>query len=439
MMNPEFRRNLWLSFSVQRLLAMPVLLGLIFLAIGLSDHYPVGAADALYFAATILFMFVVWLWGARNANSAIVDELRDKTWDQQRMSALAPWTMTWGKLFGSTAFNWYGGAICLAIAIPSAIVGEQPFWLSDLPTLTAVALMLHAALIALNLHSAQLEMQLIQRGGLGWLAIIFAFPAFSFFLNTSRQPHPISWWDMDLENSLFLLGSALLFAACAIFAAWRVMCNALQVRTMPWAWPLFAVILSIYFAGIGELATDLPLFALGYVGLFIATVMTYATLLTEPASLLIWNRLRVRQQSGDWRGWLEHLPIWPTTMLLAFCFALLATAAQPQFIYRLPHLPILHEPLAAAFMLLRDASIVLFFSFARTAKRATTVAVLYLAVIDALLPILFKAGGLDALSYLLLPVGGAHGAGTSVLVMACHAAIALALVAWRLRKQAAPA
>ena len=38
MSNPEFKRNLWLSFSTHRLIAMPALLALTFLAISLSDQ-----------------------------------------------------------------------------------------------------------------------------------------------------------------------------------------------------------------------------------------------------------------------------------------------------------------------------------------------------------------------------------------------------------------
>ena len=101
MINPEFKRNLWLSFSTHRLIGMPAFLTLIFMTIALAD-FRSEIASSLYVSSISAFIFIVWLWGARNANSTIVDELRDKTWDQQRMSSLDPWTMTWGKLFCST-------------------------------------------------------------------------------------------------------------------------------------------------------------------------------------------------------------------------------------------------------------------------------------------------------------------------------------------------
>ena len=47
----------------------------------------------------------------------MVGEIRDRTWDGQRLSSLGAGTMIWGKLFGSTIFNWFGGAICLAVIL----------------------------------------------------------------------------------------------------------------------------------------------------------------------------------------------------------------------------------------------------------------------------------------------------------------------------------
>ncbi len=434
MMNPEFKRNLWLSFSTHKLIAMPVLLGLSALAIAMSNKFSDKIAGELYTAAVSMFIFIVWLWGARNANLSIVDELRDKTWDQQRMSALSPWSMTWGKLLGSTSFNWYGGALCLAVAIPAAIFGGSNFWMIDIPALAVAGLMLHAALIALNLHTGQIEMQLIQRGGLGWIAIIFTLVTFEVVSRTVAHDNDITWWGTGTSGRLFLLYSVMLFGFCAVFAAWRVVSNALQVRTIPWAWPLFGVILTFYFAGLSDSAIEHPLFFISHIGLAVTVTMTYATLFSEPARLPDWNMLRLRQQRKDWRGWLHHLPLWPTTLLLAFIFAgltmvpdtLTANGFDPIFS------PFLRLPFAL--MLLRDACIVLFFSFAPRTRRPLAVALLYLTVLDALLPFLFKVAGLDALSYFSLPVGDHYGAPVSVMVMATQAMVALGLVAWRLQK-----
>lgn len=433
MSNPEFKRNLWLSFSTHRLIGMPALLALTFLAIGLADHQD-KAAENIYTAAISLFIFIVWLWGARNANATIVDELRDKTWDQQRMSALDPWVMTWGKLFGSTSFNWYGGLICLPVAVVAGISADKPDIFVTVLSLCAVGVMLHAALIVLNLHTSQFESRIIQRGGMGWLMIVFVFmfmPAF-----TVNQTKLISWWGMDIARPLFWLDSALLFAACATFAAWRVVSNALQVRTQPWAWPAFACILAFYLAGfvqdVGDMDRIQPLWL---VGLFVSVGMTYAAMFSEPSTLLRWRKLRLLQSKEDWRGWLENLPLWPTTLALSFLFAFLVVLTAHDMHTghgRMDFLQPQHA-ITLALMLLRDACVLLFFSFAANSKRSLATAILYLAVLNMLLPFLAGVAGLDALRYFFLPFQEANDPWSSVLVMTIHTGIAIALVNWRLR------
>ena len=112
-MNPELKRNLWLEFSLHRLVAMPAVLGLIFLGAALGTHpvSDVGVATT----GLILFVGLTGVWGARRAAESVTEEFHSKTWDGQRMSAIGPWAMTWGKLAGSTSFAWYGALLCLAV------------------------------------------------------------------------------------------------------------------------------------------------------------------------------------------------------------------------------------------------------------------------------------------------------------------------------------
>ena len=430
MSNPEFERNLWLSFSKHRLIGMPSLLALTFLAIAFADSQNEIAGN-LYAASVALFVFIVWLWGARNANSSVVDELREKTWDQQRMSALDPWTMTWGKLFGSTSFNWYGGLMCLSVIAVTGVIAGKPDVVPTLLTLCAFGVMLHAALIALNLHTSQFESRIVQRGGLGWLVIILVFiflPAFAI-----RRTDTIIWWGLEASHAQFWLASSLLFAACATFAAWRVMSNALRVRTLPWAWPAFACILSVYLTGfIPDVNSMEPLFV---TGLFVSVTMSYVAMFTEPNNLLRWRKLRLLQEKEDWRGWLEHLPLWPTTLVLSFLFAFLVVLTANSINAEAVRMDFLHpqHALTIALMLLRDACILLFFAFSSNSKRAVGAAMLYLVVLNLLLPFLADVAGLDLLRYFFLPFEGDYDPWSSVLVMTIHTGIAFGLVNWRLR------
>ena len=118
-MNPELRRNLWLEVSMHRLIAMPAVLGMGFLVVASINDLP-WQQRVSWAALTVYFVLTLY-WGTRLAADAISDEVRGKTWDLQRMSALGPWYMTWGKLFGATVFAWYGETRLLQIEQTAAI------------------------------------------------------------------------------------------------------------------------------------------------------------------------------------------------------------------------------------------------------------------------------------------------------------------------------
>jgi len=432
MYNPEFKRNLWCEFPGHRLLAMPVMLGLIFLTASLADNNRM--AEYLYRTATVLFVFIVWFWGARNANNAISDEIRDQTWDQQRLSALTPWTMTWGKLCGATSYNWYGGLICLAVATLAGLASQGAASLVTLGALVASGVLIHAAILTLSLHFSRQPTTMPKKSGIGWLAIVLIFALFSNMANKGANPQ-LSWWNLAIDRETFWLASSLFFAAAAVFAAWRVMSNALQVRTRPWAWPLFSLLLALYLAGIGDATGQPQLTILPTIALLVAMVMTYAALLSEPTGPLELRRLRLRQESGDWRGWLEHLPLWPTTLALAFVYALLATMSELPLPAALNSKDVLtgFAPLALALMLLRDCCLLLFFAFAPQPGRPTWTTLLALGALDFLLPFSAKAAGMAQLAWFILPVGEGN-PWAAVMVMTVQAGVALGLLSWRWRR-----
>jgi hypothetical protein len=212
------------------------------------------------------------------------------------------------------------------------------------------------------------------------------------------------------------------------------MSNALQVRTTPWAWPLFACLLAAYIAGSGDRATLHNFFR---IGAFVSAAMTYAALFSEPNGIPVWQRVLLRMQKRDWRGMLEHLPIWATTLLLTFAFAAVSAiqqAGMSQFPYSSDIQPLDALLPAIAFTVLRDSCVLLFFAFSGNTRRVETTALLYLVIINGLLPFLAGVMNLDALKYFLLPIDPPHPV-WSTAIMALHAAIALALVVWRWRVQ----
>ncbi len=408
-MNPEFKRNLWLSFSMPRLIGMPAILALIFLAVGMNTEL-----SKLGSTATALFMGIVWLWGTKNAAASIGDEQRDHTWDQQRMSALSPWEMTWGKLFGATLFNWYGGALCLLLLLVAELPASPSDAISKALALIAIGLLLHGTALVINLQLGQSDLAQNRRGSFN---LLLAIPAFFMMPSLFEMSDtPITWWGIPFLPLQFQLLAGSFFAFCSVFAAWRLMQNALQVRTRPWAWPLFAFLLTVFFAGFKH---D----QLAMLGLIICSVMTYAMLFAEPNGFTVWQRVITRIQSQNWHGALINLPLWPTTLVLSCVFALLAgSQGTGDFADS--------TPISISLILLRDSAICLFLALNSNSKRVLASSLLYLAIINGLLPFLAHSSGLESLASILMPIGHTS-AIASILISAIHAAIAICLLIWR--------
>ncbi|WP_211452701.1 hypothetical protein [Collimonas antrihumi] len=429
MINPEFKRNLWLQFSLHRLIAMPAILGLIFFTLSIaSNNFPDGLPlDSI---ALILFGGIVCLWGTRSASSAVIDEIRDKTWDQQRMSALNPWTMTWGKLFGATAFNWYGGLLCLLAFVIAALTREDAMTFTSGLTLVALGILMHAATIALNLHLMRSDIRAVQRGGIAWAVVLMVF-LFAPRLRSGIDAS-VLWWGQPFAYSVFLLASTVFFAAFAVFAAWRSMSSALQITTIPWAWPLACCLLAAYVAGFTDGA------GLLWIALLFAMAMTYAALFSEENDIALWQRVTARAKAGNWHGLFRNLPIWPTTLVLSFCFALLLQFSNGEDLpFKLPATiaSLSFLALTLALMLLRDCCVYLFFAFSGKSKRVGATTILYLALINGLLPFLSKMMGLKSLSIFFMPLHIGNG-WVMLGIAALHALLALALLGWRWRQQA---
>ena len=89
-MNPELRRMFWLEVSLQRLWLIPAVI------LGTALLLRQSGAGPAFVHGLAMFGFVVLtvIWGARQAANAVLDEVREHTWEIQRMSALSPWSMT---------------------------------------------------------------------------------------------------------------------------------------------------------------------------------------------------------------------------------------------------------------------------------------------------------------------------------------------------------
>lgn len=337
-MNPELQRNLWLELSPRRVIMMSVVVGLILFAAGLAGGEG-GAAKA----AEYLFYIIVVVWGTRNAAQSVVGEIRDRTWDSQRLSAMAPFPMTWGKLFGSTAFTWFGGAICLVVLVYHAFATNGAVAaLLDLGYFLSIGLMaqtvaLFASLLAVRRRSthSRLDVFLYWIAGLAaaiWVHSVWqtANPGGAFGLGGEAGLETIMWWGQSIAARVFYLSSLVAFFAWALVGCYRLMRLELHEENGPLVWLGFCVFMALYMAGfdLGERNRLLPA-AVDVVSMRLALAMltlgalTYVAIFAERKDRVLYRWLGDALKRGHLGAALMRLQAWMVAYIATVIVAVL--------------------------------------------------------------------------------------------------------------------
>jgi hypothetical protein len=408
-MNPEFERNLYLEFSVARLIGMPLSLMVIFAFAYLINSQEFGEDVAT--AAITLYVFIVLFWGSRQAAESIFDELRNRTWDIQKTSAISPWSLTWGKLFGSTLFNWYGGIICLlvyAIATPKAETLFSVVFYAIGGGLLAQSLCLLVSLFALRKKQGF-------NSSLSYLFVLFLlFFASGMITGIEHNPSEVIHW-FYFETTLRNFGLTSLVLACGwtLTGIYRLLTQELQIRTLPWVWMLFIAFLIIYTQGLiighsydtrHEHIIDHDLSNPSYLALsafVICTVLTYSLIFIDDNNPMLLRRLWIYSQEEKWQRFLEEVPCWiislvlaaPACLYLALSFPAETTDENLHF-----------YPIPIFLLIIRDIGIILFFNYAPNPKRALSLSLLYLTFLYWVIPVIFVEAGTQMIAALFLPI-----------------------------------
>jgi hypothetical protein len=452
MINPEFQRNLWLEFSPQRLVVFPIALGALF-ALAFVWNWRIDGA-MLGRLSLWAFVVIAFLWGTRRAAASLCDEVRGRTWDDQRLTAIGAWSMSWGKILGATAFTWYGGLICLAVLVfARALDGSLLLGFAEAVKLAATALLAQAmallySLIILRKSETRKRVSASLAQGLA-LATILPLSGNELFVFLAGTPYGrIDWFGWTIGLSNFELFTRLAFMVWAFLGAYRLMRSELQYKTMPWAWPAFVLFLIAFFEGLIstrlERTQDLALFWSLTAALLLALLSLYVAVFAAPKHASAQHDLLQAVQNGDVAEALRRLPIWVPSLAIMMVFGLGAVLAAPAGEIR--GIPLGHTRPVAGLALpdpgtwivtvmlfvLRDTLFLLFLNLGRWQRRADLAGFFYLLLLYGLCPPLaFAIFGYGGLSF-FVPAPMLDGLRAMLPVLLELALVALLLI-WRLR------
>lgn len=432
-MNPELRRHLWTDLGLHARIIVPLVLGA--LAASVLAGGSQRALEHLADGAATLFVVLTIGWGSMRAFNSVTEEVRDRTWDFQRMAAISPASMALGKVFGAPILPWYVGLWCLAAYAVAGLLAGLPRVGSTLVMLWGSAVLLHALGVAASAVSARIGMgersrRLVLLAAL--LGVVVGLPLVPVIVDLrSAQDQFIPWWGWQLPAHGFTAASVLAFAGWALLAAWRAMAREFREPLRHGPSLLFALFCGLWIAGLARstLGTAQALSVVLGSASAVLVLLAYLGVPLDP-----WTHVRMAR----WRrsqGPSRRLPGWaldaPAAALLAGTGLVLASAAGGELRQQLL------LACALALMVLRDAALVACLTLSRTLRNPVGRAGFYILIADLLLPLLLTTMGLRGAAAVVFPLWGfGDGPAMATGLMAAQAASAVALLAWRLRRAA---
>ncbi|MGE3936390.1 MAG: hypothetical protein AB7F67_24215 [Rhodospirillaceae bacterium] len=325
-MNPELQRNLWLTITPRRLVLDGLLIAVVLL---LSVGLPAGLREGrMLDHARYLYLFFAVLLASRDAAVCIVAEIRDRTWDQQRLSALGAWSMLWGKLVGATASRWLAALICLA-AIVAVSPRDTALRLHELVLIALVAQVaaLLASLIGIRRRAARSRMEAYLYQGVGLAAAV----GFMLQWPSTYTDEWSIWWGWRIGIFWLATASAVAAIGWAIVGCHRLLRRELLMQNAPYVWLGFLAFVAVYAAG-WEIESNRAAFRLLLATASLAAV-TYVAIVLDAHDAVHYRRVAALWRAGATGDAMRLLPTWVTAFAataIGWMALLVAIATTPE-------------------------------------------------------------------------------------------------------------
>lgn len=399
-MNPELQRNFYLEFSNARLIGMPAFLAVIFSLTYLMDGDTLGKITA--FVAMALFIVIVLFWGTKQVTESVFEELRSNTWDIQRTSAISPWSLAWGKLLGSTLFTWYGGLLCLLV-----------YGLSESSSETVVLTLIFNIIAGILCQSLSLLVSFFSfqykpninssfSAIFSLLLLVYIIPL--MFDVKEDFYESILWFGTHYNQAYFISISLIVASMWAMTGIYRLLSEELQIRSTPWVWVLFVCSVIIYLTGMinidAQLAEQGFWLNLMRVGFVLCMMMSYLLLFINQNSPLQLRKLYLYGNQKQWLKVWQEVPCWLVCVFMALPFMLVLSFIGP--VDKIAQFSL--YPVVLYLLMIRDVTLVLYFSYAENPKWAISLTLLSMISLYGLLPAIFNSMGAKMIAGFVFPL-----------------------------------
>lgn len=430
--NPELLRNIWLELTPSRVVIMPLIMLAVFFLSFVSDDYRFGEHSAT--SAKTIFVIISIIWGSKLASESIMNEVRDNTWDWQRLSVLNSWELTLGKLFGSTVYTWYGGLICLAVFFISAAGDDFTSAIKTSVALVSSGVFAQSLSVLASLTALKKDRKYYrgQTSAFMLLGIMGAWPILSIAMGMNKET--ADWFGLNVKTSDFMLYSLICYTIWAVAGINRLMRTELQVKNMPFVWFGFVIFNMIYAAGFFTSKHEISeatftLYPHLFAAFSVAASLTYFMVFSEKKDYLTLKSLKGLAIEAKWKMFLEKSPLWLLTLPFAlfsgilFCLANLSSGGS---------LGAIAFIITVIFFMMRDLFIILFCNLNNSSKKPDIMAIVLLGLLYGLFPAILMAMKYETATLFFWPRIDLHPLlGMAFSIGECAAAVFFAMRRWQ--------
>lgn len=422
-MNPELRRSLWLEITPTRMAGMPMVLLAAICMAWLGDDQSLGSA--VKNTSLALFVAITYLWGMRQTSDSVLGEIKERTWDWQRMSAIGPWSLAWGKFLGSTVYVWYGGAICLPFMVFSWGGSSWVHTLKAVAALVLGALLTQGIGLLMSLQMLTRD-RAVSRSESSALVVLAFFIASPFLSIVGSKGSIVVWYGHPFGHLDFTLFSLAAFVFWTLVGCYNMVRAEFRMRALPYAWGGFVLFLMLYVSGFAAGVSA----KIGVAGMT-AAALTYLMALLEKKDPVAMGRLLQWWREGQSRRVMEGLPCWIVILPFVLASAALLAVMPGDIAATAGGLGSRALIVAAIAFLVRDIGLLLYLNLAKKPQRADMFMILCLALLYGLFPGVLEMLGATSATAVFWPRHSHWGISLAASVLGAVGAWKLVVIRWR--------